>query len=266
MIRSAWVKTTSMSCSVKRTAISRFVHDLRGELHQLHAFPGRHARRRLVHEQEPGFVRQRDRKLDPLEVAIGQHPAGPVVLPVHADAFQQRHRLVDVAVLRRPPQCPRLTMVADQYHLHIFAHGHRREGRGDLESPPDAEPPDGPGRQAQNASTVEPNRAGIGPELAVHHVEAGRLAGAIGSDQGQEFARRERERDPLHRPHTAERLAQRFDLQHRNALGLCRAHGATSSGCASRSRRPSRVPAKPTIPWGSSSTRAMMVTPSRNRQ
>ena len=83
-----------------------FAHDPGGELHQLHAFPGRHARGRLVHQQELRFVRQRDRELDPLEIAIGQHPAGSVVLRVHTHAFQQRHRLLDVVVVRRPPQGP----------------------------------------------------------------------------------------------------------------------------------------------------------------
>ena len=68
-------------------------------------------------------------------------------------------------------------------------------------------------RQPGDRPAVEGDGAGVGLELAVQHVEAGALAGAVGADQRQHFAGGEIEVDAGHRLDAAERLAQAADRQ-----------------------------------------------------
>ena len=68
-----------------------------------------------------GSVGQRHRELDALQVAIGQHAAGPVGLGGHPDAFQQRHRLVAVQRRRAGGQkCEQAPVVREQRHLDVL--------------------------------------------------------------------------------------------------------------------------------------------------
>ena len=55
---------------------------------------------------------------------------------------------------------------------------------------------------------VEAHAAGVGPELAVEHVEAGGLAGAVRPDQRQQLAGRDREGHAVHGLHAAEGLSR----------------------------------------------------------
>jgi hypothetical protein len=64
-----------MSCSVNSTPID-FRARCSGEPHQLDALARRHAGGRLVHQQQLRLVGERDRKLEPLQVAIGELAAG----------------------------------------------------------------------------------------------------------------------------------------------------------------------------------------------
>ena len=66
-----------------------FPRDLRGEPHQLDALARRHAGGRLVHQQQLRLVGERDRKLQPLEVAIGELAAGTLGIAAHADEIEQ---------------------------------------------------------------------------------------------------------------------------------------------------------------------------------
>ena len=73
----------------------------------------------------------------------------------------------------------------------------------------------------------ERDGAGVRRELAVDEVEAGRLAGAVGSDQRDQLAGGDGERHVVDRAHAAE------------GLGECRrpaSIGARSSACATRRR------------------------------
>ena len=104
MIRSALANTTSMSCSVNSTARSRSRTIVAGQRHQRDALARRHAGGRLVHQQEPRLVRQRDRQLDPLEIAVGQHAAGALGLVRDPDPREQRQRLVAIQAGRARPE------------------------------------------------------------------------------------------------------------------------------------------------------------------
>ena len=112
--------------------------DLRGEPHQLDALARRHAGGRLVHQQQLRLVGERDRKLQPLEVAIGEFAAGAFGIAAHADQFEQAAGLGLREFRRRGPEIEQLPAIRHQRDLDVFAHRHGREGRGDLEGAPDA--------------------------------------------------------------------------------------------------------------------------------
>ena len=71
-----------------------FARDARGEPHQFDALARRHAGGRLVHQQQLRLVGERDRQLQPLEIAIGEFAAGPLGIAAHADEFEQAAGLV----------------------------------------------------------------------------------------------------------------------------------------------------------------------------
>src|SRR5262249_19673136 len=133
--------------------------------------------------------------------------------------------------------------------------GQRGEGLGDLEGAADPLAPDRLGLHADELDAAELHRARVGRELAADHVEAGRLAGAVGADQRQHLARGEREADVVDRMDAAERLREAAHGEKR-----ARAHDAAS---------PSRMKilfSPPATPSGNASTRASMTTPSSARQ
>lgn len=76
--------------------------DARGQPHQIDALARRHAGRRLVHQQQLRLVGERDRKLEPLEIAIGEFAAGTVRVTAHADQLEQTAGLAAVELRRRP--------------------------------------------------------------------------------------------------------------------------------------------------------------------
>ena len=119
-----------------------FPRDPGREPHQLDPLARRHAGGRLVHQQQLRLVGERDRKLEPLEVAIGEFAAGPLGIAAHADEIEQPSGLLARELRRRGPEIEELPLVRHQRDLHVLAHRHGRKRRGDLESAPDAEPPD----------------------------------------------------------------------------------------------------------------------------
>ena len=66
--------------------------------------------------------------------------------------------------------------------LNVFDHGHGAESRRDLKGAADAEPPNLARLESDNAPLRKTDVAMVRQELSVDHVEAGRLAGTIGSD------------------------------------------------------------------------------------
>ena len=88
-MRSACSNTTSMSCSVNSTPIdcSRAMRAV--SRISLDALARRHAGGRLVHQQQFRLVGERDRELEPLEVAIGKLTARTLGIGAHADEIEQ---------------------------------------------------------------------------------------------------------------------------------------------------------------------------------
>ena len=69
---------------------------------QVVALARRHAGGRLVHQQEARIVGERDRELDPLDVAVGELLAGAVGGVRHADLIEQLERALAMAAVRTP--------------------------------------------------------------------------------------------------------------------------------------------------------------------
>ena len=125
------------------TPIAVRTRDALRERHQLSPLARRHAGGRLVHQQQLRLVGERDRQLEPLDVAIGDLAAQPIRLVRHADELQQleQPRLGAAA----PPNDGvghSSSAMRQQRHLHVLGERHRQERRRDLERAADAEPPD----------------------------------------------------------------------------------------------------------------------------
>ena len=80
-------------------------------------------------------------------------------------------------------------------------------------------------------------RLGVGRELAVDHVEAGRFPGAVGTDQGEQFAGRHLEGDVLDGENAAVPLGQPAHLEGRHRANLARRNPARPCGKASTRNR-----------------------------
>ena len=104
---------------------------------------------------------------------------------------------------------------------------------------------------AAGAEVIAAAIAGIGQELPVDHVEASRLAGAVGADQRQELAFAHVEADAVDGAHAAERFSQRMDREH--------AHG--EARLLARN-----LAIVPTMPPGNTKTSSRMTAPSSARQ
>jgi hypothetical protein len=73
------------------------------------------------------LVGERDRKLEPLEIAIGEFAAGPPGIGAHADEIEQPAGLLARVTCGRAPEIEQLPAIRHQRDLHVLAHGHGRE-------------------------------------------------------------------------------------------------------------------------------------------
>src|SRR5690606_8619460 len=162
-------------------------NQLFGQCHQLVALFGRHSGRGLVHEQKLGIVGKPHGQLYAFDVAICQFAAGPVGLGGHTDLGKQINGLLAVLVGSYAKEGIDSAVMRQQGHLHVFDHGQRSKGGGDLKGTPHAHVRDLAGCLADELGTIKLHGACSGLQLPVHHVEGGGLSGAVWPDQGQEF-------------------------------------------------------------------------------
>ena len=185
------------------------MHELLGQRHQRVALARRHAGGGLVHQQQARAVGHRDRELDALDVAVGEHAAragrpAPSCRPGRA-APAPRRACGRARGARRRERGRRARAAPS-------ARSRRTVSEAKVSAIWKVRPT--PRRQivarlpADQLDAVEPDRAGVGRELAVDHVEGGRLAGAVRADQRQQFAGGEVEADAVDGPHAAEGLAE----------------------------------------------------------
>src|SRR5262249_58332478 len=83
------------------------------ECNEIIALARPHARRRLIHQQEPGLVGESNRKLDTLDVTIGQFTAPPLPRLAPADLGEEIERAVAMQIRSRPPRAVNLASLPD---------------------------------------------------------------------------------------------------------------------------------------------------------
>src|SRR6218665_1841736 len=257
IMRSAYANTTSMLCSVKSTAMPRWMtRSLVSAMSELRSWGAMPA----VGSSMSSSLGE----LAALHVAVGQHAARPVGLRLHADLVEQRQRLVALVVGRAAPHREQLVVVREQRHLHVLDHGERGKSFGDLEGAAHALAPDLARLAAHELVAVERDRALVGLELAVDHVEGGRLAGAVGADEREQFAGRQLEADAVHGLHAAEGFAEVGDFEEAHAFTSLSL--ASASSCFGARQRSTSCLIDPAMPCGNSSTRIRMMARGIARQ
>src|SRR5215471_14108566 len=97
------------------------------------------------------------------------------------------------------PELVSLFRVRNQRHLHVLDDRHRIECGGDLEGPSDALPPDHPRCEPGDILSLKNNLARIRLQLTIDHVEAGRLAGPVRTDHGENLTFADLEGDVIDR-------------------------------------------------------------------
>src|SRR6218665_238512 len=117
---------------------------------------------------------------------------------------------------------------------------------------------------SSGVGAVEGDGAVVGLELAVDHVEGGRLAGAVGADEREQFAGRQLEADAVHGLHAAEGFAEVGDFEEAHAFTSLSL--ASASSCFGARQRSTSCLIDPAMPCGNSSTRIRMMAPSIARQ
>jgi hypothetical protein len=182
------------------------------QLAELRSLRGRHPRRRLVEQQQPGIRRQRDGHLQLSALAVGQRPCpspGPIG---QAYLRQMLLRLLDKPdVGGRPAE--ELTGPARgalPRQQHVLEQCRRKEQAGVLKGLGDASTHPSVLGQPADVRAVEHDRAGRGPQGAGDEREQRRLAGTVGTDDRMPAARLDGQRDGRHglqRPEAAADLS-----------------------------------------------------------
>ena len=194
-----------------------------------------HARHRLVEQQHFRIERERRGDFERALAAVGDldgDRAGPVG---ESDIVEQRHRpLVERRQhLLRAPEIERVAALALQRDAHVLERGQMRKHRRNLERADQPQTGDVGGPNRGDVAVVEEDAARGRPDEFGQHVEAGRLARAVGTDQGVDRAAPDPEVDVAHRREIAERLTQ--------------ALGDKDVVLAHRRRPPARMTVRPRI-------------------
>ena len=246
------VNSTPIAALARRAARVSAISSLRSR--------GRHAGGRLVHQQQPRLVGERDRQLDALDVAVGQHAASrarpaPPCRPARAARPPRRGTAPRAGARSASTRAG----VREQRHLHVLdarsaRRRSRRSGRCGRR----------PGARSRAAcrptqfGAVEPHRAArraaSWPLTMLKQVDLPAPFGPISASISPAASI---EAHVVDRAHAAERLAQAAAPQQRRA--------ASSLAPRAVADRTARFSA-PAMPSGNSSTSTSMTTPSSARQ
>ena len=184
------------------------------------------AGRRLVENDHGRVGRERPGDLEHA-LAAERQVAGELMRHVaEADPPQLRHRLVARASLLGAvePECageepgPGARIGAEH---HVVEHRHAAPQLDVLERPGDAGPGDPSLPRGRDIAAAESHAAAVGPGRAGDEIEHRALAGAVRSDQREDFARVEREADLIDGDQAAETLDHALGRKERgSALGI----------------------------------------------
>src|SRR5215468_6238036 len=178
------------------------------------------AAHRLVEEQDLRVEGQGPAELDALLQAVGQGAGGPapeVLDPQEIDDVFDALAVLDLFLLGEPP----VGEGTQHAGLHVYVaaeqeiveDGHAPEEGDVLEGAGDAELGDLAGGQVGDVAALADDPAGVGVVEAADHVEDGRLAGAVGPDDREDFALLGLQGNPGDRLDTAKRLGCLADFQ-----------------------------------------------------
>src|SRR4051812_42355397 len=162
-------------------------HRRQHHLHDPEFLAARDAARGLVEQQDPRLRNHRERDVEQLAHAAGQHLRVVIAIGGQAEALQDARRRFlgrytvagdkrrlarEVAAEARVPQ-----HYAEPDH-HIFVHREGAVELRDLERAADSEARDRAGRQARDVAALELDGAALRLQIAGDHVDERRLAGA----------------------------------------------------------------------------------------
>ena len=172
--------------------------------------------RRLVQQHDLGIKRQRSGDLERPLAPVGQFGGLQVGHVGEPHVGQQLHRpRVEVVDRRdRAPETVGMAVLGLQRDAHVLQHRHVGEGGRDLERPHQAEPGDIRGRHRGDVAAVIGDRAPRRLQELGQQVEAGRLSGPVGADEGMNRAALDREVDVVDGDKALELLRQARGPQH----------------------------------------------------
>src|SRR5262245_22335747 len=209
----------------------------------------RQAGHRFVGDQQLGLSRHGARQFQLAHLDLGQ-VARPVPGLVGEPDQSEQLAAALVELARGEPRAGAGMHRVEQRNPQVVGDGERDERPRQLKAARHAEAGALVRRQAVHGLAVEPHRPDLVVQDAGNAVDQGALAGAVGSDQTDTLARRDREVDAVERDEAAEALAQGADLEQRGHRGP-------------RARR--RSCTSPTMPFGAMITNATRSTPTISR-
>ena len=161
----------------------------------------------LVEQQQPGAGGESAGHLQALAVGEREVAGGHVATRSEPDEVHDLRGL--------PPGRPDVARPVEGAHHHVLERGEPGEGLHELERPREAQAADRVGLEPDQGRVVEGDRAVARRVEAGDQVEHGGLAGAVGPDEPDDLAGRDREVEPVDGLQPAEALAEPADLQTR---------------------------------------------------
>ena len=204
--------TRFMSCSISSSVVP--CSRMRAQQRDQRVGFGRvHPGGRLVEQQQARFTRQRAGDLDPALVAVGQAarrcPAA-ASSPTKRSSACARSRVSRSSRAVAPPGSSAPMKAGARAHVaadhDVLDHAQLAEQPDVLKRPGDAAAGDRVGRAAGDLGAVEADRPAVGPVQPRDDVEGGRLARAVGTDEGVDVAAAHRHVEPVDGGDAAEAL------------------------------------------------------------
>src|SRR5215471_14910128 len=132
-----------------------------------------------------------------------------------ADVGDERHRpfVEDVEYALRAPEIERRSALPLQRDADVFEHRQMREDGGDLERSHQSKPRYPGGRERRDVAALVDDPSSGGTHEFRQKVEAGRLAGAIGSNQRMNRAARNLQADPVDRNEAGKFLGEILSVE-----------------------------------------------------
>src|SRR5262245_20688188 len=220
-------------------------HQLAQESHETARFSLGHARGGLVEEEERGLRSESAADLEPALIAVGQVARDLVGTVAQADHVEElRGTRPEPPLLALPVRVAAHRAPEARVHPGVHAHQHvlhRRhvpEEPDVLERPAHAEGGDLVGAQPGEGVAAEPDRALLGNVETGEDVEEGRLARAVGPDDGGDPSLRELEVHAVQGDQPAEPLgyAGRLEEGGHPRARRARACGGGRGGCPAAGR------------------------------